>query len=191
MDLRLRARWERSLKLNDRVIGLPAVILIVLGSMIVVGVITHAMGHPLICKCGYFKLWHGGLLDAEVSQHLFDWYTPSHVVHGIVIYGVMWLLMRHKPSLRSGLIVAVLFASVWEILENTAPIVHSVGLTTRVVDYTGDSVIATIGDMLATMLGCAAATYLPIWCSALLVVGSTLLPHDNPWFVAAIFYGDI
>jgi hypothetical protein len=92
----------------------------------------------------------------------------------------MWLLMQHKPSLGFGLIVAVLFASVWEILENTAPIVHNFGLTTRVVDYAGDSVIASIGDMLATLLGCAAAAYLPIWCSALLVVGSTLLPHDNP-----------
>jgi Protein of unknown function (DUF2585) len=179
------------MKLDDRVIGLPVLILIVLGSMIVVGAITHAMGHPLICKCGYIKLWHGGLLDAEVSQHLFDWYTLNHVVHGIVIYGVMWLLMRHKPSLTSGLIVAVLFASVWEIFENTAPIVHSFGLTTRVADYAGDSVIATIGDMLATLLGCVATAYLPIWCSVLLVVGSTLFPHDNPWFVTAIFLGDV
>ena len=150
------------LKLNERVIGIPALIVIVLGSMIVVGAITHAMGHPLICKCGYFKLWHGGLVDAEASQHFVDWYTPGHVVHGIVIYGVMWLFMQHRPSLRSGLIVTVLLASVWEIIENTPLVVHSFALSTRVADYTGDSVISSIGDMLATMLGCAAAAYLPI-----------------------------
>ena len=52
------------------------------------------------------------------------------------------------------------------------------------------SVIATIGDMLATLLGCAAAAFLPIWCSALLLIGISQLPHDNPWFVAAFFFGD-
>jgi Protein of unknown function (DUF2585) len=108
-----------------------------------------------------------------------------------VIYGVMWLLMRDKPSLGFGLIVTALFASVWEILENTPLIVHSFGQTTRVADYAGDSVIASIGDMLATLLGCAAAAYLPIWGSILLVIGLIQLPHDNPWFVAAIFLGDL
>jgi hypothetical protein len=102
----------------------------------------------------------------------------------------MWLLMRRKPSLGLGLIVSALFASVWEVLENTPIIVHSFALSTRVADYTGDSVIASIGDMLATMLGCAAAAFLPLWCSALLLIGISQLPHDNPWFVAAFFFGD-
>jgi hypothetical protein len=70
------------------------------------GTLIHAMGHLLIYKCGYFKLWHGGLVDADVSQHLIDWYTPGLVVDGIVIYGIMWLLMRRKPSLGLGLIVS-------------------------------------------------------------------------------------
>ena len=153
------------------------------------GALIHAMGHPLICKCGFFKLWHGGLVDAEVSQHLVDWYTPSHVIHGIVIYGVMWVLMGHKPSLGFGLVVTALFSSVWEILENTSLVVHSFALSTRVADYAGDSVVASIGDMLAAMLGCAAAAYLPIWGSALLLIGLAQLPHDNPWPVAAVFLG--
>jgi Protein of unknown function (DUF2585) len=103
----------------------------------------------------------------------------------------MWLLMQHKPSLRSGLIVAVLFASVWKILGNTPLIVHSFGLTTQVAGYAGDSVISSIGDMLATLLGCVAAAYLPIWGSLLLVIGLIQLPYDNPWFVTAIFLGDV
>jgi Protein of unknown function (DUF2585) len=73
------------LELNDRVIGLPALILIVLGSMVVVGGITHAMGHPFICRCGYVKLFYGGIDDPGVSQHFIDWYTFSHVGHGIAV----------------------------------------------------------------------------------------------------------
>jgi hypothetical protein len=88
-----------------------------------------------------------------------------------------------KPSLGFGLIVTALFASVWEILD----VVHSFALTTRIADYTGDSVIASTGDMLATLIGCAAAAYLPIWGSILLLIGLAELPHDNPWFVAAFF----
>ena len=91
-------------------------------------------------KCGYFKHCHGGLADPEVAQHLVDWYTPSHVVHGILIYAIIWLLMRLRPSLELGLIVTALFASVWKVVE-TPLIVHSFGLSTRVADYTGDSVI--------------------------------------------------
>jgi hypothetical protein len=117
--------------------------------ILLAGLLIYAIGQPLICKCGYFKLWHGVVDDAEVSQHPLDWFTFNHVARGIVIYGVMWLLMQEKPSLGFALIIAAILASVWEIFENTPLVIKSFGHVTHVPDYTGDSVMNSFGDMLA------------------------------------------
>jgi hypothetical protein len=82
----------------DRQIGLSALLIVVLASLIAVGGINHAMGHPLICRCGYVRLFYGGIDDPEVSQHFIDWYTFSHVGHGIAVYVFMRAFAKHGPS---------------------------------------------------------------------------------------------
>ncbi|WP_235907520.1 DUF2585 family protein [Siccirubricoccus phaeus] len=136
--------------------------------------LERAMGRPAICRCGTVKLWEGDALGPENSQHIADWYTPSHIVHGLLFYAALaWLAPRLSLGARALIALGVEIA--WEVLENSPWVIERYRTATMAQGYTGDSVLNSVFDMLFTLLGFALAARLPVWAAVALGLGLELL----------------
>jgi len=135
--------------------------------------ILLAMGRPPICTCGYVALWHGAI-DGGNSQHLLDWYSPSHVIHGFLFCGATWLLLRHLP-VRLRLLIAVAIEAAWELTENSPMVIDRYRTATMALGYTGDSVLNSLSDISCMMIGFAIARHLPVWATIALAITFELL----------------
>jgi hypothetical protein len=156
--------------MNWRRLSTQKYILIGLGLILLSGLILYLMGQLPICKCDYVKAWHGVVFSSENSQHLTDWYTFSHVIHGFAFYFLLWLIFRKRLPLGALFVMAVVIEAAWEIFENTDMVINRYREVTISLDYYGDSIINSIADQLAMVLGFYLAYKLPVWVTVVLAL---------------------
>ena len=137
--------------------------------------ILLAMGRNPICACGSVELWVGARDSSTTSQMLADWYSLSHVVHGLVFYAALWLVARGW-RVEWRFIAALIVEAAWEVTENTPLVIDRYRATTAALGYTGDSVINSLSDILMMALGFLAARKLPVWAAVLLLLALEIIP---------------
>jgi hypothetical protein len=137
-------------------------------ALLVTAAVQYSFGRIFICQCGYIKLWHGNNWSNENSQHLTDWYTFSHIIHGFAFYYLGKLIKR--LTLFQSFLLALSIEVIWEIIENSSFIINRYRETTISLDYFGDSIINSLFDIIAMVLGFYLAKKLPLW----MILGLTL-----------------
>jgi len=104
------------------------------------------------CECGRVLVWAGDAWGADNSQHLFDPYSFTHVLHGFVFCGLLaWVLPRVGWEWRLALALSI--EALWEVVENSAFVINRYREATLALGYRGDTVINSAGDILACALG--------------------------------------
>src|SRR6476469_664220 len=137
--------------------------------------ILLAMGRNPICTCGSIDLWVGQRDSPRTSQMLADWYSFSHIVHGLLFYAALWLIARRWPADRR-FFLALLIEASWEVIENTPFVIDRYRTATAALGYNGDSVINSMSDIAMMVVGFLAARKLPVWGSILLLIVLELVP---------------
>lgn len=143
--------------LASRQVAAAAVTIIGLAALIL-----YVMGRSPMCPCGTIKLWHGLVQSDENSQQIADWYSLSHIVHGLIFYALGWLFLRRQP-IGTRFLLAIIIEAGWEVLENSPIIIDRYRAVTMAYGYSGDSILNSVSDMAMMALGFWLASRLPRW----------------------------
>jgi hypothetical protein len=159
-----------------------AIVLPLLVVLLATGIVERCMGRLLLGPDGRFGFWEGNIWSNECSQRLLDPYSVSHVCHGILFFGLLWLVAR-RWSVRFRFLLALLVEAGWEILENSPVIINRYRQTTIALGYNGDSILNSLSDIAMMASGFILAAQLRPRASlalfVLLEVGCLFWVRDN------------
>ena len=150
---------------RNRNIWLPVVVLVLLVPLLALAL--WAEGRFFLCACGEFQFWVGDTCSSRNSQQLFDPYSFTHVLHGVLLFWIVSLIAKNA-SWTWQLSLAAILEALWEVLENTNFIIDRYRAQTAALGYTGDTVINSVGDLFCAIAGFLIARWLG-WSRSLIL----------------------
>jgi hypothetical protein len=156
--------------MNSRSVAIAAIAMIAAAAAV-----ELAMGRHPICTCGSIDLWVGSRDSPKTSQMLLDWYSFSHIAHGLLFYAILWLIFRRWP-VEWRFLAALAVETAWEITENTPLVIDRYRAATAALGYSGDSVLNSMSDILMMCVGFLAARKLPVSAAVLLLLVLEAVP---------------
>lgn len=134
------------------------------------------------CSLGDPALLSGDAWGSHNSQHLFDPYSLTHLLHGVSYFWLTGLIFRKMPVARR-FAIAIFLGCAWEIVENSSVVIEHYRTATLALNYYGDSIFNSIGDVFSCGVGFVVACKLKFWRSlALFLIVETILLiwiHDS------------
>jgi len=149
--------------------GYRSILFTFLAGLVIPASFEFWMGRSPLGPDGRFGLWEGNIWSNECSQRLADPYSFSHVTHGILFCGFLWLVARKLP-LRHRYLAALLLEAGWELLENSPLIINRYREATIALGYVGDSIMNSLSDIIMMSLGFLFASRVRPWVSVLAVL---------------------
>lgn len=147
-----------------------------------VALVEASFGRSWLGPDGRFEFWEGDIWSAECSQRVADAYAFSHVAHGILFYGFLWLVAR-RLNVGTRFLLATLIEAGWELLENSPIIINRYREATMALGYAGDSILNSVSDLGMMALGFLLAWRLPVWATITILlameIGCALWIRDN------------
>lgn len=132
------------------------------------------MGRLLLGPDGRFGWFEGDIWSSAQSQRVIDPYSVSHLVHGFLFFGVLFLVARRTP-VTARLLAAIALEAAWEVLENSPIVIDRYRAVTIAQGYVGDSILNSVSDIAMAAIGFLAAWRLRVIVSVALVVAAELL----------------
>lgn len=132
-------------------------------------VALRASGRTWWCACRQPIPFSTQVASSHNSQHLLDPYSFSHLLHGLIFFGVLQLLAP-RLAVAWRMIIALGIEAAWEIVENSPAVIERYRAATASLGYSGDSIVNSTGDVLSCVLGFWLARQLGWWKSIALFV---------------------
>jgi hypothetical protein len=149
---------------------------VIIGTILVLSItaiIEIYSGRSIWGPDGRFGWWDGNIWGSENSQRVADAYSFSHIIHGMLFYGFLWLVARKVP-MKYRFVIALIMEACWELLENSPIIIDRYRAATIAQGYVGDSVLNSVSDVVMVAIGFVMARFSRVWVTVGLIVAMEL-----------------